>query len=312
MGEKAYLLVHYKSPDARMDEQVHFALSRDGYHWEAVNGGNPVFVADKGELGVRDPFILRTKDNRFVILGTNLCMSENFEKKYQRQWANMGRYGSQSVSMWTSDDLVNWSEQKLVPLGDETFGCFWGPNAMYEPSTGKYMVYWASSNASNDYGAKSIYCAETEDFETFGKAEFLCAKSDASVVDPCIRIIDGTYYRFLKSRSNPFAVILEKGKDFSGPYERVAGFDGCMEGLTANEYEAPLLYQLGDGKWCLLLDYFGENRDYKGYVPFIAEDIEKGIFKEASEQFSFPYGMKHGEVLEITPEEYERIKAHWN
>ena len=92
----------------------------------------------------------------------------------------------------------------------------------------------------------------SEDFETFGKAEFLCAKSDASVVDPCIRIIDGTYYRFLKSRSNPFAVILEKGKDFSGPYERVAGFDGCMEGLTANEYEAPLLYQweTGNGAFC--------------------------------------------------------------
>ena len=45
MEEKAYLLVHYKSPNARIEEQVHFAVSRDGYQWEAVNGGAPVFIA---------------------------------------------------------------------------------------------------------------------------------------------------------------------------------------------------------------------------------------------------------------------------
>ena len=308
MDKKAYLLVHYKSPNARMDEQVHFALSQDGFHWEAVNGGDPVFVAEKGERGVRDISILRTNDNKFIILGNDLCMSENFEKKYQRQWPNMGRYGSKCINMWKSDDLVHWSEQQQVELGDENFGCFWGPNAMYEPSLGKYVVYWASSHSSNDYGAKSIYYSETEDFETFGKAKFLCNKSDASVVDPCIFVVDGTYYRFLKSRSNPFAVILEKGKSFDGPYERVEGLDGWMSELKANEYEAPLIYQLPDGRWCLMMDYFGEDRSYKGYIPFIATDLENGIFGEAVDQFSFPYGMKHGMVLEITMEEYDRIK----
>jgi hypothetical protein len=311
MEEKAYLLVHYKSPDTRMDEQVHFALSRDGYAWEAVNGGDPVFVSDKGERGVRDIAILRTKDNKFVILGTDLCMSENFQKKYQKQWANMGRYGSKNISMWKSDDLVHWSEQQLVQLGDDNFGCFWGPDAMYDPTSGKYMVYWASSHSSNDYGAKSIYYAETENFEIFGKAKFLCAKDDASVVDPHIRVLDGTYYRFLKSRSNPFAVILEKGKSFNGAYERVEDFDEWMSRLTANEYEAPLVYQLSDGKWCLLLDYFGENRSCKGYVPFIATDFEKGIFEEASEKFSFPFGMRHGNAIEISLVEYNRIREYW-
>ncbi len=311
MEEKAYLLVHYKSPDKQMDEQVHFALSRDGYVWEAVNGGAPVFVADKGERGVRDISILRTKDGQFVILGTDLCMSENFEKKYQRQWPNMGRYGSQKISLWRSKDLVHWSAQQLIEPGDGNFGCCWGPNAMYDPASQKYVLYWASSHSSNDYGAKSIYYAETEDFENFGEAKFLCAKEDASVVDPCIRVVDGVYWRFLKSRSNPFAVILEKGDSLTGTYKRVEAFDAWMSQLKANEYEAPLFYRLSDGKWCLLLDYFGEDRDYKGYVPFITEDLASGIFKEAKEGFSFPYGMKHGDVLEISLEEYQRIQDYW-
>ena len=311
MEEKAYLLVHYKSPNARIEEQVHFAVSRDGYQWEAVNGGAPVFIADKGERGVRDPSIIRTQDNHFVILGTDLCMSENFEKKYQKQWANMGRYGSRSISMWKSEDLIHWSGQRLVQLCDENFGCCWGPDVLYNAHTGKYMVYWASSHSSNDYGAKSIYYAETADFESFGEVKFLCAKEDASVVDPQIHQVGGTYFRFLKSRSNPFAVILEKGKTIHGAYERLRGFDEWMGRLTANEYEAPSMYQLPDGQWCLLLDYFGEKRKCKGYVPFIATDFENGVFEEASDRFSFPYGMKHGSVLEITAEEYERIRDYW-
>ena len=308
---KAYLLAHYKSKDSRMDEQVHFALSRDGYHWEAVNGGDPVFVADKGETGVRDIAIIRTQDNKFVIMGNDLSMSVNFEKKYQSSWPNMGRYGSKAIDLWTSDDLVNWSGQRLVELGDENFGCFWGPNAFYDPEEKTWIVYWASSHASNDYTAKSIYCAKTDDFETFSKAEFLCNKSDASVVDPHIRLIDGTYYRFLKSRSNPFAVILEKGDSFFGPFTRVEGFDEWMSKLKANEYEAPLMYQAADGKWILLLDYFGADRSYTGYIPFVATDLENGVFEEAGDRFSFPYGMKHGNVLEITEEEYDRIKNNW-
>ena len=35
----------------------------------------------------------------------------------------------------------------------------------------------------------------------------------------------------------------------------------------------------------------------QGYVPFVAS-------------FSFPYGYKHGTILPITEEDYERIKNH--
>ena len=32
---------------------------------------------------------------------------------------------SKSLAIWESDDLVNWTEQRLAKIGDEQFGCLW-------------------------------------------------------------------------------------------------------------------------------------------------------------------------------------------
>ncbi|MNG40539.1 hypothetical protein D3C84_1291620 [compost metagenome] len=57
-----------------------------------------------------------------------------------------------------------------------------------------------------------------------------------------------------------------------------------------------------------MLDFFGVAGEGQGYVPFIADDIESGRFIRSDESFSFPYRFKHGTVLSITMEEYNRIK----
>lgn len=44
-------------------------------------------------------------------------------------------------------------------------------------------------------------------------------------------------------------------------------------------------------------------------MPFIADDIDSGRFIRSDESFTFPYRFKHGTVLSITMEEYERIKG---
>lgn len=31
-----------------------------------------------------------------------------------------------------SDDLVNWTEQRLAKIGDEQFGCLWAPDVIYD------------------------------------------------------------------------------------------------------------------------------------------------------------------------------------
>ncbi|MDB8584757.1 hypothetical protein [Turicibacter sanguinis] len=36
---QAYLFVHFREKSTPDGEQVHFGLSKDGFHWEAVNQG---------------------------------------------------------------------------------------------------------------------------------------------------------------------------------------------------------------------------------------------------------------------------------
>ena len=50
---QAYLFVHFREKTTPDGEQVYFGISRDGFHWEAVNDGAPgagqgyvPFVAD--------------------------------------------------------------------------------------------------------------------------------------------------------------------------------------------------------------------------------------------------------------------------
>ena len=52
-----YLFVHFIG-EQENGEQIYFAVSEDGMHWQDLNGGQPVLVSDIGESGVRDPFIV--------------------------------------------------------------------------------------------------------------------------------------------------------------------------------------------------------------------------------------------------------------
>lgn len=54
-----YLFVHFREKTSPDGEQVHFAVSRDGFHWQALNGGHPVLWAYYGDRGVRDMTIVR-------------------------------------------------------------------------------------------------------------------------------------------------------------------------------------------------------------------------------------------------------------
>jgi len=45
-------------------------------------------------------------------------------------------------------------------------------------------------------------------------------------------------------------------------------------------------------------------------VPFVADSLESGAFVRSDAQFAFPYGFKHGTILTITEEEYDRVKNH--
>ncbi|MCD8346565.1 MAG: glycoside hydrolase family 43 protein [Lachnospiraceae bacterium] len=308
----AYLFVHFRETTTPDGEQVYFGISRDGLHWEETNGGRPVLWCYYGDKGARDFTIAYCKyTKKYVIVGTDLSLSYGLRGKYHHSWAEISRHGSKAFSVWDSTDLLNWSEQRLVTVGDKNFGCMWAPDIIYDPEEEDYVMHWSSAHSGNGFGDKAIYYSRTRDFATFTQPQLLYRKEGAgSVIDSAIYREEGWYYLFLKSEKNPSGIQLLRSSSLTGTYEKIDAFDRSMRGIDPEKHEAPTAVKLDDGRWALFLDYFGVAGEKQGYIPFLSENLKSGVFERADAAFSFPYRFKHGTILKITEEQYEKIKRH--
>lgn len=308
----AYLFVHFREKTSPDGEQVHFGISRDGFDWQEVNHGQPVLWAYYGDKGVRDFTITRCEaTGKYYIFATDLSLSYGMRNQYHHSWGEIGRNGSKCLAVWESADLVTWTEQRLLKLGNEDFGCLWAPDIIFDRKSGDYVLHWSSSHKCNDYGPKAIYYSRTKDFQTFTAPEVLYRKADSSVIDSAMYEENGRYYLFVKSEGNPSRIILLEAENVTGPFARVEAFDESMSVIEEGQYEAPTAVRLENGRWCLFLDYYGVPGEGQGYVPFIADSMASGRFVRSDERFHFPYGYKHGTIIKISAEEYERIRGNY-
>lgn len=310
----AYLFVHFREISTPEGEQVRFALSLDGFNWEPVNDGRPLMWAYYGDKGVRDFTVTHSVlDGKYYILATDLSLAYSM-RKYDRRdfWNKVSCEGSKCLAVWESEDLVQWSEQRLVKIGNEDFGCLWAPDVIFDKDKEDYIVHYSASHASNGYGAKAIYFSRTKDFVNFTEPELLHRDPEGEVIDSAIYEEDGKYYMFVKNHCSPNRVVLTVSDNVTGPYVRVPAFDEAMEreGVERGLYEAPTAVKLDDGRWCLFIDFYGASGEGQGYVPFVSDSLASGDFRRADESFRFPYGFKHGTILKITKDDYDRIKAH--
>ena len=306
-----YLFVHFRETTSPEGEQVYFSLSRDAFTWEALHDGKPILWAYYGDHGVRDMTVIRDRGTgRTHIFATDLSLSYGMRGKYQHSWKNITAHGSRDLAHWYSDDLIHWTEEEMLPIGTEDFGCVWAPDVLFDPERGDYMLHWSSSHRRDGYGRMAIWYSRTRDFQFWTAPRLLYQKEDAGVIDSAMYTENGKYYLFVKSDHNPSRVILLRADHADGPFARVPAFDESMAGVAEGLYEAPTAVRTDDGKWCLFLDYYGVRGAGQGYVPFVADSLESGRFARSDASFSFPFGFKHGTILPITPQEYDRMKAH--
>ncbi len=307
-----YLFVHFKEKTTTDGEQVYFAVSKNGYDWEQLNNGEPVITCDKGELGCRDIEIVRLKDNSFVIIATDLCIVNRMDENYNVDWGKITHSGSKCLSIWYSNDLINFTEQKLINLGENKFGCLWAPEVFYDEINDEYLIHWGSTSKENNYEHMAIYCCTTKDFKSFSEPKLFYTQA-SDVIDSHIVKVNDTYHLFYKRNDNHSMNMHATSTSLYGEYKDDESFTELMESLEKpGSYEAPTTMMMPDGKWCLLLDFFGCEKPKMGYVPFVSESVGNTDFSMCKEQFSFPYGFKHGHPIEITDEEYQRLKEYYN
>ena len=140
--QKKYLFVHFREMTSPDGEQVYFALSEDGFHWESLNDGKPVLWAYYGDYGVRDMTIFRDpKTGICHIFATDLSLSYGMRGKYNHSWDNIREKGSKALAHWQSEDLIHWGEEELLRVADDRFGCVWAPDVIYDKENNEYVLH---------------------------------------------------------------------------------------------------------------------------------------------------------------------------
>lgn len=298
----AYLFAYFTGEEAN-GEQVYFAVSRDGLHWQDLNGGRPVLRSLLGTRGVRDPFLVRHPVNgKIYLMATDLCIGRNPD------WIDAQENGSRDLIVWETENLIHWSRERACTVGIGEAGCVWAPEAVYDREKKAFFVFFASKTklAGDEKGKQRIYAAYTDDFRHFSET-FLYIEKSCDIIDTTILESGGRYYRVSKDESTN-RLILETSDTLQGEYTQISS--PALTSLVG--VEGPEGYLLPDGRtWCLIADQFMTAR---GYLPMVTSDLASGDFRIlAPEEYDLGKTLKkHGGILPVTEEEYERLVSHYN
>ncbi|MEK4361132.1 immunoglobulin-like domain-containing protein [Paenibacillus sp. FSL M8-0212] len=303
-----YFFTYFTGEGTATGEQVYFALSNgnDPLNWRELNDGKPVLTSTLGEKGVRDPFIIRSPEgDKFYMIATDLKINGN------GNWGRAQTWGSRSIMIWESNDLVNWTDQRMVEVAPEEAGNTWAPEIMYDKTTGEYIVFWASrmfDDASHTGSAyqKMMY-SKTRDFYTFTEPQ-VYLDYGYSIIDTTMIEHEGKVYRFTKDEQDngaaaPFGkmVFQEVGNSILDPT-----FKMINQGVGNIKWvEGPTIFKSNtDEKWYLFVDEFGG----RGYIPFETTNLASGVWTLSS-NYNLPASPRHGTVIPITQREYDALSG---
>ncbi|KAJ7085212.1 glycosyl hydrolase [Mycena belliarum] len=300
----AYGFVYFEGEGFATGEQIYFAVSQTNspVSWTVVNGGRPVLKSTMGTKGLRDPFIIHDPSgSKFYVIATDLRIFGG------TTWGQASSVGSLSLAIWESPDLKTWSAQRLVRVSPATAGMTWAPEATWDPTLKKFVVYWASNlfaasdtaHTGNTY--TRIMYATTTDFKTFSAAQVW--------IDPGVSIIDttvafdsasGYYHRFSKTDGQ---VNQERSTSLFGAWQSVTkGIGQAMFGGV----EGPLVFlsNVWPGVWHVWVDGISP----QGYHPFETHNITSGVWT-FSTGYSLPADPRHGTVFSISAAEAANLRA---
>jgi sucrose-6-phosphate hydrolase SacC (GH32 family) len=283
--------MHVMSYFTDQDEALHLAVSRDGLHFTALNGGEPVLRGAVGTGRLRDPFIGLGPDGLFHLLATD-------------GWT------SPDIVHAASADLSTWSEQTLVPVMADVPGAHnaWAPEFFHDPGTGRYHLIWSSvvepetsaegrdwQNVGQDH---RIWHCTTRDFAAYSAASVFFDPG-YSVIDATVTRHDGRFLMAFKDErgvNDPstdhkhilVTTFTRPGEAFTDPHGPVS--PGAVEG--------PSFYRRDD-QWVLLFDHYLEGR----YGAATSADT----LRWQPAEVALPPGARHASVLTVPPDRLAQL-----
>lgn len=288
-NDSVYLFSYFKNNG---EGGLHLAYSSDGYAWKALNNDSSFLIptAGKDKL-MRDPCIIRGADGKFHMVWTV-------------------SWNEQGIGYASSSDLLNWSEQKYIPVmqhEDSARNC-WAPEIYYDGKSKEYMIYWAttipgrfpsSEKTGDEKYNHRIYYTTTRDFKTFSKTKLL--------YDHGFNVIDATIVK----RGNEYIMILkdetrtppQKNLRISKSSKLTGGYSKPSLPITGNYWaEGPTILMLKDS--CLV--YFDK---YTLHTYGAVSSTDFVNWTDISDKITFPKGMRHGTVFTVSKSEFENANG---
>ena len=312
-GEKdmaGYLFVYFKD----QTQSAYLAISRDGYTFTDINGGQPVFqgAALAEQKGVRDPHITRGPDGAFYLVMTDLHIFGQRAGYRTNQWERpQEQYGwgnNRAIILMKSWDLVHWTHSdfrvdKAFPeLGD--IGCAWAPETIYDEQKGRMMVYF-SIRIGNGH-CYLYYSYAGDDFTKLEtKPELLCTNACAD--GDIVKVGNKFHLHYVSDAKIGHAV----SDRINGGY---VAEDRRIDPETVST-EAPNVFKRpGTDTYVLMYDVYGARPSNMGFsetTDFITYKnighFNEGVMKTTN--FTSP---KHGAITRLTLDELKAVAAHWN
>ena len=243
---------------------AYFAISRDGYTFTDVNGGQPVLdgalLAE--QKGVRDPHIARGPDGAFYLAMTDLHIYGQRAGHRTTQWErpeeSYGWGNNRAIVLMKSWDLIHWTHSdfrvdKAFPeLGD--IGATWAPQTIYDEAAKKMMVYFTIRIGNTK---TNMYYAYTDDAFTklVTKPELL---SEAAGIDGDIVQVGGKFHLHYVTKATVKHGVSSR---INGGYE----FDEQRIDPETVSTEAPNVFKrLGTNSYVLMYDVYGARPEQHG------------------------------------------------
>lgn len=273
-----YIFSYFKTGE----EKLFVATSENGLDWEDMNNGEPLFSSTVGTKTMRDPFIIQDHEGIFHLLWTN-------------------GWNSQSIGYARSDNLVDWSDERLLPVMENvslTKNC-WAPEAYFDVDEQLYRLIWSSTVGEKERDHR-IWSVTTSDFIHYSEPELF--------FDPGYNVIDATvittdeqkHYMFFKDERG----LNDPGTEFkairSCPFSTRNGktdFHKISDLLTSELTEGPTVFSVRSNvdheKWIMFVDPFRK----AGYE--ILESTDLTHWTDISSSVQLPAVPRHGSVISV-------------
>ena len=313
----AYLMVFHQDED----HCLHAAISRDGYTFTALNDGKPIIAGDTiaDQKGIRDPHIYRGPDGGFYLAMTDLHIYAQRDGYRDTEWERDGKtYG---LVLMKSFDLIHWTRTNIrfdqMSKEFAQIGCAWAPETVYDPVTGRMMIYFTMRFGTEQNRLYYVYV--NQDFNRIESIPQILFEypSGASAIDGDITPIWNEERQ--KMEYHLFYVAHESGSGIKQAVsDRIDGsyrFDPRWIDFEPVACEAPNVWKrIGEDKWVLMYDIFGINPHNFGFVETsdFVHFKNLGRFNEGVMKTTNFRSPKHGAVIHLTQEEADRLENYWN